>query len=115
MATIKIDRGTTFVIGFDYQKNGEPQSLVGSTVRFTVKTAEYDTSTDDSTALVTKDVTNGDANGHAEITLLPSDTSALTPGNLFYDIKVDEQSNGLLVYKVDEGKIKLDGSPTNRL
>jgi hypothetical protein len=80
-----------------------------------MKTTEYDSDTVDSTAVVTKNVTNGTSGGVAVITLNPSDTATRTPGKYFYDIKVDVASDGVTVYKIDEGTIKLDGSPTNRL
>lgn len=115
MSKLKIDRGTTYTIAFSYQRNGVASSLVGSTVRFTMKTAEYDSDADDSTAVVTKNITDGDANGNANIIINPSDTATLTPGKYHYDIKVDVTSNGATVYKVDEGTIQLDASPTNRL
>lgn len=115
MAKLKINRGTTYTIDVEYLKSGVATSLVGATVRFTVKDAEYDTSTDDSTGLIVKNITDGTVDGVAEITLDPADTAELEPGKYFYDIKVDEFSDGATVYKVDEGTIKLDGSPTNRL
>ena len=64
-------------------------------------------------AVEQKDVTSGDANGHAEIVLDPADTDNVTPGKYFYDIKVEEASGA--IYKLDEGKITIDGSPTNRM
>lgn len=115
MAQIKVDRGTRYTIGVDYQKNGVAQSLVGSTVRFTMKDKEYDSDANDTSAAVVKNITNGDANGHAEIAIMPNDTATLEPGKYFYDIKVDEYSDAQSVYKLDEGTIKLDGSPTNRV
>jgi hypothetical protein len=78
-----------------------------------MKSAEYDTDTDDSDASVIKNVTTGDADGAATITINPSDTATLTPGKYYYDIKVQE--SGGSIYKVDEGTVVLDGSPTNRL
>ena len=115
MTKLKINRGTTYAITLNYTKNGVATSLVGATVRFTMKDVEYDTSTTDSTAEVIKNVVNGTAGGVATITLNPSDTATITPGKYYYDIKVDENSDGTVVYKVDEGTIVLDGSPTNRL
>lgn len=115
MAKLKINRGTTYTITFTYKVDGVATTLVGSTVRFTVKSAEYDTDTDDSTAIVTKNITSGNSSGVATITLDPSDTATVTPGTYYYDIKVDVGSLGTTVYKVDEGTIVLDGSPTNRL
>jgi hypothetical protein len=112
MATLKIDRGTTYTIGIVYKRDGEPATLEGATVRFTMKTAEYDSDTTDSDAIVKKDVTDGDAGGNATITIDPADTAEVEPGQYYYDIKV-EQADGE-IYKIDEGKVKLDGSPTNR-
>ena len=113
MGKLTIDRGTTFTIGVLYKRNGVAESLVGATVRFTVKSAEFDTSTTDSTAIITKNVTDGNAQGEATITIDPADTATLVPNKYYYDIKV-EQADGQ-IYKIDEGTIKIDGSPTNRL
>lgn len=115
MATLKVNRGTTYSITGTYSEDGVATSLTGATVRFTMKDAEYDTSIDDTTASVKKNVDTGTSGGEFTITLDPSDTSELEPGDYFYDIKVDKASDGVTVYKIDEGKIKLDGSPTNRL
>lgn len=113
MATYKVNRGTTYTINVNYQRNGIATTLVGATVRFTMKSEEYDTSVDDTTALITKNVTDGTAEGTATISLDPADTATIEPGTYFYDIKV-ENADGT-IYKIDEGKVKLDGSPTNRL
>lgn len=113
MAKLKINRGTSYTRTLNYSVNGEPATLVGATVRFTMKTSEFDTSTDDSTASVAKDVTDGTEDGVATINIDPSDTATLTPGKYFYDIKVEDASGN--IYKVDEGTVELDGSPTNRL
>lgn len=115
MAKLKINRGTKYVRSGTYSKDGVLTSLVGATIRFTMKSTEFDADTDDSTAVVIKNVTNGTAQGAFSITLNPSDTATLTPGKYYYDIKVDEDSDGVNVYKIDEGTVELDGSPTNRL
>lgn len=112
MANLKINRGTTYTIGFDYQRNGEAETLVGATVRFTIKSDEYDDDMTDTSAVVLKNITDGDVNGHAEIVIDPADTNNVEPGKYFYDIKVVEAGGS--IYKVDEGKVILDGSPTNR-
>ncbi len=113
MAKLKINRGTTYTLGLNYQKDGVAETLVGATVRFTMKDVEYDTSTTDATADLLKNVTTGTAGGSAVITIDPADTATMTPGKYYYDIKVEEA--GGEIYKVDEGTIVLDGSPTNRL
>ena len=105
-------RGTTYSIGYQHQINGVNSTLVGATVRFTVKTVEFDDSTDDSTALVTKNVTTGDSSGAATITINPADTGTITPGKYYYDIKVEGVDGS--IYKMAEGRFILDGSPTNR-
>lgn len=113
MATIKINRGTTFTIGVLYKRNGVVTSLVGATVRFTMKTREFDDNVTDSDAILKKNITDGTAEGTATIEIEPDDTAEIEPRTYYYDIKV-EQADGK-IYKIDEGKIKLDGSPTNRL
>lgn len=112
MATLKVNRGTTYTIGVNYKRNGEPYTLVGATVRFTVKDTEFDSNMTDSDALILKNVTDGNADGEASIVINPEDTASLTPDKYYYDIKV-EQANGE-IYKIDEGRFQLDGSPTNR-
>jgi len=113
MASLKIERGTTYIMSVNYQRNGVAATLVGATVRFTMKTAEYDTDADDSDASLKKNVTDGTADGTATISIDPSDTSTLAPAKYFYDIKVEDADGN--VYLIDEGTIKLEGSPTNRL
>lgn len=112
MAKLAINRGTTYTINVQYQKNGVATTLVGATVRFTMKSNEYDTSETDATALVQKDVTSGTSAGEATIELAPADTATITPGKYYYDIKVEEAGGD--IYKIAEGTIVLDGSPTNR-
>lgn len=113
MANLKINRGTTFIISIIYKKNGVAASLVGATVRFTAKTTEYDSDLTDAGAVIAKNVATGDAEGNAEIVIEPADTATLDPNaEYFYDIKVQDADGS--IYKIDEGKIKLDGSPTNR-
>lgn len=114
MAQLKINRGTTYVITYNHLVNGVATTLVGATVRFTMKSDEYDTDATDSTALVVKNVTSGTSGGVATITLTPTNTYQ-TPGKYHYDIKVDVNSDGVTIYKMDEGTIKIDGSPTNRV
>lgn len=113
MAKLKVNRGTTYTINFAYKKDNVAETLVGATVSFTMKSAEFDTDSSDASAAVKKDVTSGNSQGLATIIINPADTISLVPGTYFYDLKVKEA--GGAVYKVDEGTIILDGSPTNRL
>lgn len=115
MATIKIDRGTSYAIGVVYTVNGVPTDITGSTVRFTMKDAEYDTDSDDSDATLKYDITNHSdpIAGESQIEFAPADTAELTPGTYYYDVKIELASG--IIRKISEGKIKLDGSPTNRL
>jgi hypothetical protein len=113
--TLKIDRGTLFTFTYTYKKSGVPTSLVGATVRFTMKASEFSANTTDSDALIIKDVTDGASDGTCQFAITPTDTATITKGTYNYDIKVDELSDGTIVYKTVEGKIKLDASPTNRL
>ena len=115
MGKFTLNRGTTFSLNITYKKNGVAASLVGCTVRFTIKDAEYDTNTSDTTAAVKKNITSHvDAvNGLTNVTLVPADTSTVTPGLYYYDLKVMEGDGS--VYKIDEGTVTIDGSPTNRL
>jgi hypothetical protein len=112
MAQLRINRGTTYTIGIVYKKNGEAETLVGATVRFTVKTVEWDDDMADSSAVIQKNITDGNSDGEATIEIEPADTDTLDPGKYYYDIKVEEATGE--IYKIDEGTIKLDGSPTNR-
>lgn len=112
MATLKINRGTTYAINVAYLRNGVPATLVGATVRFTMKSTEYDSDATDSTAEILKNVTSGTSDGLATITINPVDTATLIPNNYYYDVKVENADN--TIYKIDEGRVKLDGSPTNR-
>ena len=119
MAKLSVNRGTTFNITVNYKTNGVATTLVGATLFFTVKSAEFDTDLTDASAVLQKTkttyVSTGDdaANGVAVITILPTDTQAVTPGTYIYDIRVKNAAGA--IYKLDEGKLVLDGSPTNRL
>lgn len=108
-----VNRGTTYTMGFQYKKDGVNSTLVGATVRFTIKDAEYDENSTDSTAVLVKNVTSGNSAGYAEIAISPDDIPLVEPSKYYYDIKVEEASGD--IYKVVEGRFTLDGSPTNRL
>lgn len=116
MTRLTVNRGTTYSRTVTYYKDGVLTPLTGFTVFFTMKSTEFDADVLDTSALISKTYTNlSDANaalGKAVITLLPNDTKDLAPESYYYDIKVKETA--ALIYKVDEGTISLDASPTNR-
>ena len=115
MTKLYYDRGTTKRFTYYHRHGDQPYPLDNATVRFTVKKVEFDNDDDDSTAIISKDFTNGSVDGWVEILLLPNETKEIAPGEYIYDIKVDDHSDGTEVYKVIEGEIEIDGSPTNRL
>lgn len=114
MRTLRINRGTTFNITVEYLTNGVPTTLVGATLYFTMKPVEYDDDILDTTAVVQKEVTSHTdaAGGISSIVIDPVDTATLIPDTYNFDIKV--KNTTLEVYKLSEGLVKLDGSPTNR-
>jgi hypothetical protein len=115
MATHNLDRGTTYTIGVAVKRNGSPQSLVGATVQFTMKPVESDQVSNDSSATVKKDVTShvNAAGGISSVSIAPVDTALSPPGVYFYSIHVVLDSGER--FKLEEGKVKLDGAPGNRL
>ena len=58
MAKLNINRGTTYAITGTYSVDGVLTTLVGATVRFTMKTTEYSTDATDADASVSKNVTD---------------------------------------------------------
>lgn len=115
---LKVNRGTTHKLDLEYNEDGAAASLSGCTIFFTVKTTEYDTDDTDAAALIKKTKTTfletGDnpTAGVAVIVINPTDTQDITPGNYWYDLKVKKSTGE--IYKIVEGRFKLDGSPTNR-
>jgi len=114
MSRLLIQRGTTFTITINYLKNGSPASLVGATLRFTVKSEEWDDDQPDGTAEIIKNVTSHtDApGGISQIKILPTDTVAMDPGKFFYDIKVEEAGGD--IFTLAHGPFQLEATPTNR-
>lgn len=114
MSQLRINRGTTFNIGVVFKKDGVAASLVGATIRFTIKSHEYDADMVDSTALVAKNVTShtNAAAGLSTIPILPTDTDDIVPGKYFFDIKVKEASGD--IHTLLKGRCWITGSPTNR-
>lgn len=112
---ISIYRGTTYDFTYNHTDvNGDPVSLVGSTVYFTVKTNEYDDDLTDADALIKKTVTdhNDAAAGETSWTLNDEDTQ-IEPGTFYFDVVV-EDSEGLSDPPSLIGTFKVTGKPTNR-
>ena len=86
--------------------------LTGATVYFTAKTA-FDNSTDDSTAVISKDVTShtDPTNGVTVISLAASDTN-VAAGEYVYDIKLKKATGVQTTVKV--GELVILPAVTNR-
>ena len=111
-----IDRGTTYAISGTYTDDaGDAIDISSSEIFFTVKASKYDTSSDDSTALISKSgvITSG-PDGTYTITLTPTDT-LVTPGKYYYSIKIDVDGDDANVKLLASGKVKVVGNTTNRL
>lgn len=88
MAKIEMIRGDTRTITATFtDSTGTALDLTGGKVFFTVNASAEPT--DDSAAVVTKDVTSFSAptTGAATITLAASDTTSVTPGTYWYDVQ----------------------------
>lgn len=122
---LTIKRGTTYPITFENKTAaGAPIDLTGATVYFTAKVADYDTDATDTNATIKKDVTvhvdeqglPSATAGISTILLLPADTQK-NPATYNYDITVKYAPVGAaapVVITPIEGKLKIDGKPTNR-
>lgn len=116
---IEIKRGNTLPITVNItDANGAPVDLTGATVYFTAKSAESDTDADDTNAKIKKDVTvHSDPTAGETLIVLDADDTTINPGNYYYDITVKYAAVGgadPIVNTVVEGKLKIDGKPTNR-
>lgn len=116
---IEIKRGTTLPITVTItDANGAPVDLTGATVYFTAKTAESDTDATDNNATIKVDVTEHSNPTEGEtLIVLTADDTTVNPANYYYDITVKYPAIGdadPVVNTVVEGKLKIDGKPTNR-
>jgi hypothetical protein len=109
MGKIVYNRGTTYTMELTYSNDN---GVDGATAMFTVKTAQFDTSTDDSTAVFKQDQVMSANAANFEIT--PDDfADTQKPANYFYDFKVLDADGD--IFLIDEGTFVLKASPTNRL
>lgn len=90
---------------------GAKIDITGWKVYFTLKKNESD---GDSSAQVTKDVTEHEAptEGRTKIVLVPSDTDSLEPGDYHYDIQVKTANGSILT--VAKGRMSIKADITRR-
>lgn len=114
MAKIEMIRGDTRTITATFtDSDGVVLDLTGGTVFFTVNASAEPT--DDSAAVVSKDVTSFAAptTGVATITLAAADTTSVTPGTYWYDVQF--VSVGGVVTSLAKQKFVLKGDITRRV
>ena len=106
-------RNTTFSFVHTYKKNGVASSD-GVTLFFTVKTDKYDTSTNDSTALIKKTLPMDGPD--TIVTISPEDIAdTVAPGSYYFDIKIKESDGPpKVIYPGISGSFILVADPTNR-
>lgn len=107
-------RNTTLSITYTYKKDGVA-STDGVTLFFTVKTAQFDSSTSDTTAIVKK---SPSFSGGSSVTFTidpPDIADTVAPGLYYYDFKVKESDGPpKVIYQGVAGRFNLIGEPTNR-
>jgi hypothetical protein len=103
-------RGDTRVIQVNcVQSDGvTPLDLTGATVYFTLNSSNAPT--DDSGDALQKTVTSHTAPilGQTSITILPADTTGLTPGDYYYDVQVKDANGNISSLKQDIFRINAD-------
>lgn len=103
-------RGDTRVININcVDTDGvTPLDITGGTVYMTLNSSN--SPTDDSGAALQKIQTSHIAPslGQTSITILPADTTALTPGNYYYDVQYKDASNNRTSMKQGTFKINAD-------
>lgn len=113
MGKLKIRRGDTTTITLNYTLNGVAVDLTGSTVYFTVKPTLPTDDSDDSTAVITEEVTSHSdpTNGQTVIPLSATQTT-VTAGGYYYDIQVKDASGNITT--IDVGTVKVLPDVTRR-
>lgn len=117
MSKIEIYRGTSYPVVYNHKDSaGTAEALTGCTLYFTVKADKFDSSSDDSSAIIKKTVlpdghTNA-ATGVSGFTLTDSDTY-VAPGNYYYVFLI-EQADGRTDPPSVFGKFVVLPQPGNR-
>jgi hypothetical protein len=96
-AKIEVYRGTSYPVIYNHtDSSGTAVALTGKTLYFTVKADKYDTSADDSTALIKKTVTShtNAAGGVSGFTLADTDTY-IEPGKYYFSFMVEDNTTHL--------------------
>ena len=107
-----ITRGATFPLFYVHQEDCKVYTGDDLTVFFTVKTVEWDTVMDDSTAIIKSQSSTPDNDHTYDLSLSASQTSTPEPGSYFWDIRV--RYPGGRIFKTIGGSVDIIGSPTNR-
>lgn len=116
MVDIKIYRGTTYDMTYNHtDTDGEPVSLVGKKIYFTVKDVQYDDDATDTDAAIKKTITShaDAAGGISDWTLNDADTE-IPVGTYYYDVVIEDVATGLSDPPVLIGKFTVKGKRTNR-
>lgn len=93
-AKIEVYRGTAYPVIYNHvDSSGAAVALTNKTLYFTVKADKYDTSADDSTALIQKTVTShtNAAGGTSGFTLTDVDTY-IEPGKYYFTFLVEDMT-----------------------
>ncbi len=117
LSKIQIFRGVSYPVVYNHtDTDGEPVTLVGKTLYFTVKPDVFDDDAADTTALIQKTILPGDhtdaAGGISGFTLDDTDTY-VEPGKYHFDFIV-EDSTGLAEPPSVYGDFIIKGHPSNR-
>lgn len=112
---INVYRGTTYEFSYAHTDSaGAAVSLVGCTIYFTVKSAEFDSDATDAAAAIKKTISSHDnaAAGLSSWRINDADTY-IEPGKYHFDVVV-EDSNGRSLPPSLIGDFIVKGKPTNR-
>lgn len=101
-AKIEVYRGTSYPVVYNHtDSTGAPVALTGKTLMFTVKAEKYDTSADDTTALIKKTITShsgtvgtytlSDVLGVSGFVLTDADTY-IEPGKYFFTFLIEDNT-----------------------
>ena len=108
---LSLIRGNTLVINYTNQDtSGNPISLSGATVYFTVKNSPgWDSVANDSSALW-QVVSSGNSGNTCTFTSTPANTWQ-TPGTYYWDVTIEYSSSNVITPL--QGTILIIGTPTN--